>query len=67
MRGRASIDNWHFPAPPSLFQAITFRGQPQQARDKRFGIDYMNRMIHLTASFWYFYFSSLAAGGLRSI
>ncbi|CDX37294.1 conserved hypothetical protein [Mesorhizobium sp. SOD10] len=27
----------------------------------------MSRMIHLTASFWYFYYSSLAAGGLRSI
>ncbi|MET3597700.1 MULTISPECIES: hypothetical protein [Mesorhizobium] len=39
-----------------------------QARDKRPGIDYMSRMIHLTASFWYFYYdSSLAAGGLRSI
>ncbi|MDG4853252.1 MULTISPECIES: hypothetical protein [unclassified Mesorhizobium] len=37
-------------------------------RDKRLGIDYMSRMIHLTASFWYFsYGSSLAAGGLRSI
>ncbi|WP_281034974.1 hypothetical protein [Mesorhizobium sp. M4A.F.Ca.ET.020.02.1.1] len=37
-------------------------------RDKRFGFDYMSRMIHLTASFWYFsYGSSLAAGGLRPI
>jgi hypothetical protein len=41
---------------------------PNETRDKRFGIDYMSRMIHLTASFWYFsYGSSLAAGGLRSI
>ncbi|CDX19454.1 hypothetical protein MPL3356_30169 [Mesorhizobium plurifarium] len=40
----------------------------QQARDKRPDIDYMSRMIHLTASFWYFsYGSSLAVGGLRSI
>ncbi|MDX8493956.1 hypothetical protein RFN29_20525 [Mesorhizobium sp. VK22B] len=39
-----------------------------KARDKRFGFDYMSGMIHLTASFWYFYYdSSLAAGGLRSI
>ncbi|WP_157895988.1 hypothetical protein [Mesorhizobium sp. ORS 3428] len=39
-----------------------------QPRDKQPGFDYMSRMIHLTASFWYFYYdSSLAAGGLRSI
>lgn len=39
-----------------------------QARDNGLHIDYMSRMIHLTASFWYFsYGSSLAAGGLRSI
>ncbi|WP_156090944.1 hypothetical protein [Mesorhizobium tianshanense] len=44
------------------------RPPPHQARDKRFGFDYMGVMIHLTASFWYFsYGSSLAAGGLRSI
>ena len=34
--------------------------------DKRFGIDYMSRMINLSATYWYFS-SSLAAGGLRSI
>jgi hypothetical protein len=37
-------------------------------RDKSRGFGYETRMIHLTASFWYFsYCSSLAAGGLRSI
>ncbi|RUU08313.1 hypothetical protein EOD10_28910 [Mesorhizobium sp. M7A.T.Ca.TU.009.01.3.2] len=36
------------------------------ARDKRLRIDYMNLMINLTATYWYFR-SSLAAGGLRSI
>ncbi|WP_292404134.1 hypothetical protein [Mesorhizobium sp.] len=41
-------------------------GRPNQARDKRPGFDYMSRMIHLTATYWYFR-SSLAAGGLRSI
>jgi hypothetical protein len=35
-------------------------------RDKRFGFYYMSRMIHLTATYWYFS-SLLAAGGLRSI
>ena len=40
----------------------------QRESDKHLSIDYMTRMIHLTASFWYFsYGSSLAAGGLRSI
>lgn len=37
-----------------------------QRRDKRPRFDYMSRMIHLTATYWYFS-SSLAAGGLRSI
>jgi hypothetical protein len=35
-------------------------------RDKRPGIDYMSLMINLSATYWYFS-SSLAAGGLRSI
>ncbi|MHB9447075.1 hypothetical protein ACYG9R_09890 [Mesorhizobium sp. RSR565B] len=39
---------------------------PHTPRDKRLGIDYMNLMINLTATYWYFT-SSLAAGGLRSI
>jgi hypothetical protein len=42
------------------------RPPPHQARDKRFGIDYMSVMINLSATYWYFS-SSLAAGGLRSI
>ncbi len=29
-----------------------------KVRDKRPGIDYMSRMIHLTASFWYFSYGS---------
>lgn len=37
-----------------------------RVRDKRRRFDYMSRMIHLTATYWYFS-SSLAAGGLRSI
>jgi hypothetical protein len=37
-----------------------------QARDKRLRFDYMSLMINLTATYWYFT-SSLAAGGLRSI
>jgi hypothetical protein len=37
-----------------------------QRRDKRLGFDYMSGMIHLSATYWYFS-SSLAAGGLRSI
>jgi len=36
------------------------------ARDKHPGIDYMSLMINLSATYWYFS-SSLAAGGLRSI
>jgi hypothetical protein len=39
---------------------------PMRVRDKRLRIDYMSRMINLTATYWYFR-SSLAAGGLRSI
>ncbi|WP_214470165.1 hypothetical protein [Mesorhizobium sp. dw_380] len=39
---------------------------PHHPRDKRPGFDYISRMIHLTATYWYFS-SSLAAGGLRSI
>ncbi|WP_280790683.1 MULTISPECIES: hypothetical protein [unclassified Mesorhizobium] len=39
---------------------------PHTPRDKRLGIDYMSLMINLTATYWYFS-SSLAAGGLRSI
>jgi len=35
-------------------------------RDKRRAIDYMSLMINLSAKYWYFR-SSLAAGGLRSI
>ncbi|TPM02754.1 hypothetical protein FJ960_16385 [Mesorhizobium sp. B2-3-11] len=35
-------------------------------RDKRPRFHYMSRMINLTATYWYFR-SSLAAGGLRSI
>ncbi|MGO3932144.1 hypothetical protein [Rhodopseudomonas pseudopalustris] len=36
--------------------------------DKHAGLVYTTSMIHLTASFWYYYFnSSLAAGGFRSI
>ncbi|WP_404925946.1 hypothetical protein [Mesorhizobium sp. ORM16] len=37
-----------------------------RVRDKTRRFDYMSRMIHLTATYWYFS-SSLAAGGLRSI
>ncbi|AMX98259.1 hypothetical protein A4R29_01020 [Mesorhizobium ciceri biovar biserrulae] len=37
-----------------------------RARDKCLRIDYMSLMINLTATYWYFR-SSLAAGGLRSI
>ena len=37
-----------------------------RARDKRLRIDYMSLMINLSATYWYFS-SSLAAGGLRSI
>jgi hypothetical protein len=37
-----------------------------RVRDKGLRFDYMSRMIHLTATYWYFS-SSLAAGGLRSI
>lgn len=37
-----------------------------RARDKRLRFDYMSLMINLTATYWYFR-SSLAAGGLRSI
>jgi hypothetical protein len=40
--------------------------RPHRTRDKRLGFDYMSRMINLTATYWYFS-SSLAAGGLRSI
>jgi hypothetical protein len=36
--------------------------------DKPAGLGYRTGMIRSTASFWYYYFnSSLAAGGLRSI
>lgn len=36
--------------------------------DNQAGLGYRTIMIHSTASFWYFYYdSSLAAGGLRSI
>jgi hypothetical protein len=36
--------------------------------DKAAGVVYISRMIRPTASFWYFYFStSLAAGGFRAI
>jgi hypothetical protein len=41
-------------------------GKPDQARDKRLHFDYISHMINLTAKYWYFR-SSLAAGGLRSI
>ncbi|WP_263493636.1 MULTISPECIES: hypothetical protein [unclassified Mesorhizobium] len=37
-----------------------------RVRDKGRRFDYMSHMIHLTATYWYFS-SSLAAGGLRSI
>ncbi|WFP76761.1 hypothetical protein [Mesorhizobium sp. WSM4906] len=56
------------PTRLSLFQVVIPGEQHHQTRDNRLRIDYMSRMIHLTASFWYFYYdSSLAAGGLRSI
>lgn len=40
--------------------------QPHQVRDKRRSFGYRAGMINLTATYWYFS-SSLAAGGLRSI
>ncbi|WP_189553286.1 MULTISPECIES: hypothetical protein [unclassified Mesorhizobium] len=39
---------------------------PHRPIDKRRRFDYMSGMIHLSATYWYFS-SSLAAGGLRSI
>ncbi|WP_189350434.1 MULTISPECIES: hypothetical protein [unclassified Mesorhizobium] len=50
-------------------EAVVVSGeQLHETGDNRPSFDYMSRMIHLTASFWYFYYdSSLAAGGLRSI
>ncbi|WP_206622107.1 hypothetical protein, partial [Mesorhizobium sp. M7A.F.Ca.MR.176.00.0.0] len=58
------------PAPPVDDEGGEASANPElspiRARDKRLRIDYMSLMINLTATYWYFR-SSLAAGGLRSI
>ncbi|WP_155765369.1 hypothetical protein [Mesorhizobium erdmanii] len=46
--------------------AVHPKTAPHRPIDKRLRFDYMSRMINLFATYWYFS-SSLAAGGLRSI